>query len=171
MKILMVAPQPFFEPRGTPFSVLGRLKALSALGHEVDLVTYHLGEDIPIPRVAIHRIPSIFFVKKIPIGPSLTKVFLDGFLLVKTIQMLFRSKYELLQHLDGFRQSVRDQAQFQTYVNGCAFQRTGEPESLRASTLGRDCHRWVGKFRTMCRGFVKKESPEPENTASKSRDL
>ena len=95
MKILMVAPQPFFEPRGTPFSVLGRLKALSALGHEVDLVTYHIGEDVPIPHVAIHRTPSIFFVKKISIGPSLTKLFLDGFLLVKTIQMLFRSRYDL----------------------------------------------------------------------------
>lgn len=95
MKILMVAPQPFFEPRGTPFSVLGRLRALSELGHEVDLVTYHIGEDVPIPRVKVHRIPSIFFVKKISIGPSLTKLFLDGFLLVKTIQMLFRSRYDL----------------------------------------------------------------------------
>ena len=50
-------------------------------------------------------------------------------------------------------------------------QRTGEPELLRASTLGRDCHQLVGRFRTMCRGFVKKDSPEPESTESKSRDL
>lgn len=95
MKILMVAPQPFFEPRGTPFSVLGRLRAFSALGHDVDLVTYHIGQDVPIPRVEVHRIPSIFFVKKISIGPSLTKLFLDGFLLIKTIQLLFRSQYDL----------------------------------------------------------------------------
>jgi len=51
MKILMIAPQPFFEPRGTPFSVLGRLKAFSELGHEVDLVTYHVGQDVVIPKV------------------------------------------------------------------------------------------------------------------------
>ena len=38
MKSLMIAPQPFFQPRGTPFSVLGRLHALSELGHSVDLV-------------------------------------------------------------------------------------------------------------------------------------
>ncbi|MCH7624768.1 MAG: glycosyl transferase family 1, partial [Chloroflexi bacterium] len=50
MKILMLAPQPFLEPRGTPFSVLGRLKALSQLGHKVDLVTYHLGSDVEIPE-------------------------------------------------------------------------------------------------------------------------
>ncbi len=95
MKILMVAPQPFFEPRGTPFSVLGRLRALSALGHDVDLVTYHIGQDVPIPRVAVYRIPSIFFVRKISIGPSLTKLFLDGVLFVKTIRMLLRSRYDL----------------------------------------------------------------------------
>ena len=92
----MIAPQPFFEPRGTPFSVLGRLKALSALGHEIDLVTYHIGQDVPVPNVAIHRIPSIFFIKRISIGPSMTKLFLDGFLLVKTIHMLFRNSYDLV---------------------------------------------------------------------------
>ena len=45
MRILMIAPQPFFQPRGTPFSVLARVRALTDLGHEVDLVTYPLGED------------------------------------------------------------------------------------------------------------------------------
>ena len=39
MKILMLAPEPFFQPRGTPISVYQRIKALSALGHEVDLAT------------------------------------------------------------------------------------------------------------------------------------
>lgn len=96
MKILMIAPQPFFEPRGTPFSVLGRLKALSSLGHEIDLVTYHIGQDVPIQNVVIHRIPSIFFIKRISIGPSVTKLFLDGFLLAKTVQMLFRNSYDLV---------------------------------------------------------------------------
>ena len=51
----MIAPQPFFEPRGTPFSVLGRLRALSELGHEVDLVTYHVGRDVPVANVRIIR--------------------------------------------------------------------------------------------------------------------
>ncbi len=92
----MVAPQPFFEPRGTPFSVLGRLKALSSLGHEVDLVTYHIGEDVAIPGVAIHRISSVPFIKKISIGPSLKKLFLDGFIFVKTATMLMRKRYDLL---------------------------------------------------------------------------
>ena len=33
MKILMIAPEPFFEPRGTPFSEYFRIQALTAMGH------------------------------------------------------------------------------------------------------------------------------------------
>ena len=96
MKILMVAPQPFFEPRGTPFSVLGRLRAISILGHEVDLITYHIGQDVEIPGVAIYRTLPIPFIKHIPIGPSLKKLFLDCFLLLKTVRMLLTKQYDLV---------------------------------------------------------------------------
>ena len=40
MKILMIAPEPCFMRRGTPMSVLARCRALTELGHTVDLVTY-----------------------------------------------------------------------------------------------------------------------------------
>ena len=53
MKILMLAPEPFLEPRGTPFSVLNRSKALGKLGHEIDLVTYHIGKQVNIDNVNI----------------------------------------------------------------------------------------------------------------------
>lgn len=96
MKILMLAPQPFFEPRGTPFSVLGRLRALSELGHEVDLVTYHIGQDIPVPGVKIHRTMRVPFMRTIKIGPSPKKILLDGILLVKALAMLSRGRYDLL---------------------------------------------------------------------------
>ena len=56
-RVLMLSPQPYFSPRGTPFSVRHRLEALSALDREVDLVTYHVGKDVEIPGVTIHRIP------------------------------------------------------------------------------------------------------------------
>ncbi|MEC4681340.1 MAG: glycosyltransferase family 4 protein [Nitrospirota bacterium] len=96
MKILMVAPQPFFEARGTPISVLGRLRALSTLGHQIDLVTYHIGQDVAIPGVAIFRTLRIPFMKQVPIGPSLRKVFLDCFVLLKTMRMLITKKYDLI---------------------------------------------------------------------------
>jgi len=46
LKILMAAPQPFFSPRGTPLSVLHRIRALVVQGHSVDLITYPFGENI-----------------------------------------------------------------------------------------------------------------------------
>ncbi len=92
----MIAPQPFFQPRGTPFSVLHRLKALSKLGHHIDLITYHIGEDIPIENVNICRIIKVPFVTNLDIGPSFKKIFCDIFLFCKAIQMLNKKKYDVL---------------------------------------------------------------------------
>ena len=55
MRILMIAPQPFFQPRGTPFSEFYRIRALTELGHHVDLVTYAIGEDVTMPGLCIFR--------------------------------------------------------------------------------------------------------------------
>lgn len=92
----MIAPQPFFQPRGTPISVLHRLNTLSRLGHTIDLVTYHLGEDVPIQNVVYHRMLKIPFVKKIKIGPSPTKLFLDVFLFLKTLRLLIVNRYDVV---------------------------------------------------------------------------
>ncbi len=96
MKVLMIAPQPFFQPRGTPLSVLHRLNTLSKFGHEIDLVTYHLGTDIDIPNVHYHRIPRVPLINKIKIGPSKSKIILDMFLVVKTLRMLMKNDYDLI---------------------------------------------------------------------------
>ena len=51
----MIAPEPFFEPRGTPFSEFHRIRALTDLGHQVDLVTYPFGRDIAMPGLRVFR--------------------------------------------------------------------------------------------------------------------
>ena len=96
MRILMLAPEPFFEPRGTPFSVLARLRALSHLGHEIDLVTYHVGKDVAIPRVSIVRIPGLPFIRQVPVGPSWVKIPLDVLLFVRAVGMGLRNRYNLV---------------------------------------------------------------------------
>lgn len=102
MKILMLAPEPFFQPRGTPISVFQRIRALSELGHEVDLVTYHLGEDKEIKNLKISRIPNLFFIKKIKIGPSFKKIPLDFLLFLKACGLLLRNRYDLIfSHEEG----------------------------------------------------------------------
>ncbi|MGH7451741.1 MAG: glycosyltransferase [bacterium] len=96
MKVLMIAPQPFFQPRGTPFSVLHRLKALSKLGYRIDLVTYHLGQDVEIENVNIHRAQGVSWVKEIAIGPSKTKLLLDAFVYRRAVELLRRQRYDLI---------------------------------------------------------------------------
>ena len=74
----MLAPEPFFEPRGTPFSEYHRIKALGELGHHVDLVTYPIGRDVELPNLRIFRSLRPPFVRKVRIGPSFTKLVLDA---------------------------------------------------------------------------------------------
>src|ERR671918_418043 len=96
MRVLMIAPQPFFTPRGTPFSIRGRIQALVALGHSVDLVTYHAGDDISLPGLHIYRTPWIPWLRKVPIGPSYTKVFLDILLFGLALRMLISQTYDVI---------------------------------------------------------------------------
>ncbi len=96
MKILMIAPQPFFEPRGTPISVYQRVNALSKLGHEVDLVTYHLGSSPEIPNINIHRTRPVPFINQIKIGPSWVKPILDLLVFFKALMMLFKNRYDVI---------------------------------------------------------------------------
>jgi glycosyltransferase involved in cell wall biosynthesis len=96
VKVLMISPQPFFEPRGTPISVYERLRALSGLGHDVDLVTYHVGKDVDMPGLRIHRTPRIPLIKSVKIGPSWQKLLLDLLVFIKTFLLLTRKKYDVI---------------------------------------------------------------------------
>jgi len=96
MKILMLAPEPFFQPRGTPISIFFRIKALSNLGHEIDLITYHIGENKKIENLKILRIPNLFFINKIKIGPSFAKIPLDFLLILKAVWQLTQKKYDMI---------------------------------------------------------------------------
>lgn len=96
MKILMIAPEPFLEPRGTPISVYQRLKALSALSHEVDLVTYHIGSDVSIKGLQIYRSIKIPFVEHVKIGPSWLKPILDFLILLTATRLLIKNRYDVI---------------------------------------------------------------------------
>ena len=94
MHILMLAPEPFFEPRGTPFSERDRIRALTTLGHTVDLVTYPFGADVSMPGLTIHRARKPPFVSRAKIGPSWAKVPLDVLLFVEALRLSRRRRYD-----------------------------------------------------------------------------
>ncbi len=92
----MLAPEPFFEPRGTPFSEYHRIKALGELGHHVDLVTYPIGRDVELPNLRIFRSLRPPFVRKVRIGPSFTKVVLDGLMLFTILRRVVAERYDAI---------------------------------------------------------------------------
>jgi hypothetical protein len=93
MRALVIAPQPFFTPRGTPFSVYYRTLVMAELGVQVDLLCYGEGSDVDVPNARIIRIPRFRFLGPTPIGPSPQKAFLDTFMLLWTIGLLLRRRY------------------------------------------------------------------------------
>jgi len=102
MHILMIAPEPFFEPRGTPFSEFHRIRALTTLGHTVDLVTYPFGKDVDLPGLRIIRSLKPPFVSRVKIGPSWAKVPLDILLAFTSLRMALTRKYDVIHsHEEG----------------------------------------------------------------------
>ena len=96
MKALVIAPQPFFSPRGTPYSIYYRSLVTAELGVEIDLLTYGEGEDVNIPGMRIIRIPRFSFLGNVKIGPSFLKLFLDMFMFVWTVALLLRKRYDFV---------------------------------------------------------------------------
>jgi glycosyltransferase involved in cell wall biosynthesis len=98
----MIAPEPFFEPRGTPFSEFHRIRALTDLGHEVDLVTYPFGEDVSMQGLRVFRSLRPPFLRRVKIGPSLAKLPLDALLALTATRRAFAQRYDAIHsHEEG----------------------------------------------------------------------
>lgn len=96
MRVLTIAPEPFFTPRGTPFSVYHRAVVMGEQGARIDLLTYGEGEDVTIPGVRIHRIPHLSIFGPVRVGPSLLKAVLDVFLFFRTVRLLIQNDYDVV---------------------------------------------------------------------------
>jgi glycosyltransferase involved in cell wall biosynthesis len=102
VKILMIAPEPFFEPRGTPFSEFHRIRALVELGHTVDLVTYPFGKDVAVPGLRVFRSVRPPFISEVRIGPSFAKIPLDALLTLTVIRRALSQRYDAVHsHEEG----------------------------------------------------------------------
>ena len=98
----MIAPEPFFEPRGTPFSEFHRIKALTELGHTVDLVTYPFGQEVSMPGLRVFRCLRPPFISHVRIGPSFAKIPLDLLLTVTSIRRALSGRYDAIHsHEEG----------------------------------------------------------------------
>lgn len=100
MRILVIAPQPFYQERGTPIATRMLVEALSSAGHEVDVLTYHVGEDPNLEGVRIFRAPAIPLVHDVPIGFSVRKLLCDLMLGWKLLALTRRTRYDVLHAVE-----------------------------------------------------------------------
>ncbi|HEU4699651.1 MAG TPA: glycosyltransferase family 4 protein [Gemmatimonadales bacterium] len=100
MRILFLAPQPFFQQRGTPIAAKLLLQVLSRAGHEIDVVTYHEGADVALPGVRIKRIPALPFVRNIRPGFSWKKIVCDAVMLGVVLREAAHRRYDLVHAIE-----------------------------------------------------------------------
>jgi glycosyltransferase involved in cell wall biosynthesis len=100
MKVLLLAPHPFYQDRGTPIAVDLMLQALSARGESVDVLTWHLGDNRAYPGVTLHRIPRLPFIRRARPGFSLVKLVCDAVMTLKALRMAFRTRYDVVHAVE-----------------------------------------------------------------------
>ncbi|MDB6089395.1 MAG: glycosyltransferase family 1 protein [Gammaproteobacteria bacterium] len=103
-RIAMVAACPMPARRGTPLRVERLAEALSARGHHVELITYHVADDAQVLDFPVHRIFNRRLYWRMPAGPNLRKLFLyDPALAVKLWQVLAAGRFDVIHahHLEG----------------------------------------------------------------------
>ena len=98
--ILVTAPQPFFQDRGTPIAVKLLVEELAKLGHDVHLLVFHEGENIEIPGVQIHRASAPWGVHNIPPSISWKKIICDLSMFFKGFSLLRQNRYTVVHAVE-----------------------------------------------------------------------
>jgi len=93
-RVLMIAPTPYFADRGCHVRIYEEARALQAMGYQVEVCTYHLGDDRP--GVTTHRTARIPWYNKLAAGFSWHKFYIDTLLLFKTWSVARHFRPDLL---------------------------------------------------------------------------
>lgn len=96
LRILLLAPQPYYIDRGTPIDVDILVRALCELGHQVDLVCYPEGEARSYPGLVVHRISTPRWLHGTPPGFTWKKVVKDLVMLRSAVRLARRTRYDLV---------------------------------------------------------------------------
>ncbi len=107
MKILLLAPQPFFQERGTPIAVRLAAEVLSNRdGDTVHLLTYHEGKDVDLKGVHHFRSWMPLPVRNVGPGISLKKIICDFFFLFSVINLLIKARKDQYDLIHAVEESV-----------------------------------------------------------------
>ncbi len=100
MNILVLAPHPFFQNRGTPIAVKMLLETLAAAGHKLTLLTYPEGEDVELASCTVIRLRQLSWVKGVKPGFSWKKLIYDALLFFALARLLKEKKFDLIHAVE-----------------------------------------------------------------------
>jgi len=100
MNVLLLAPQPFYRERGTPIAVRLLAETLCSLGHTVDLLVYHEGEEITHPGLRLLRAVAPPLVRDVPIGFSWKKLACDVALTASFFRLARPGRYDVVHAVE-----------------------------------------------------------------------
>jgi glycosyltransferase involved in cell wall biosynthesis len=100
VRILLLAPHPFFQQRGTPIAEKMLLEVLAAHGHAVEVLTFAEGSDPGIPGCRIHRLPRLPGIRNIRPGFSLKKLACDAVMLWKVLALVRSRRFDLVHAVE-----------------------------------------------------------------------
>ena len=96
LKVLMVAACPFPANYGSPASIREMSETLAGFGHEVHIITYPFGDDLPVLKAIVHRIPCVGLKKTITVGPTLEKPIMDFLMVWHSVRLIWKYKCDVI---------------------------------------------------------------------------
>jgi glycosyltransferase involved in cell wall biosynthesis len=94
LRVLSIAPTSFFGDYGCHVRILEEARALKALGHDVTILTYFKGSDVPGFRV-IRTMPTPWHADY-EVGSSRHKFVFDALLSLRLARVLARNRFDLI---------------------------------------------------------------------------
>jgi len=100
MKILLLAPQPFYTQRGTPIAIRNLASVLGESGHHIYMLTYPGGIDVELANTRIMRLWTIPFIGEVPVGFSIKKLLYDFLMFFAVFWKTLINRYDVIHAVE-----------------------------------------------------------------------
>lgn len=98
--VLFLAPQPFYQDRGTPIAVDLLLRVYCERAEKVDVIAYHEGKSLTYDGINITRTPNLPFICNIRPGFSFKKLICDIFMLFQALYFVATRQYKFVHAVE-----------------------------------------------------------------------
>lgn len=105
LRVCMLVACPFPANHGTPGSIREMSEAIADEGHDVHIVTYHIGENLPVRGSIVHRIPALTGEKGVVVGPTVRRPLYDLQMVFKALEVIWKHQPDLL-HAHGYEAAL-----------------------------------------------------------------